>query len=474
MARILLAVPPVHSHELFSRGVKTSASFTPPLGPAYIASYLRAQGHECRIYDGIAEPVELERLAATACQYDVVGVTAVTAYVLRSIELVRAIKARPSCPTVVVGGPHVSVLPESLLAQGADFAVVGEGEETMGELVECLAAGANAQRLREVRGIGFYDEGKYHYTGDRPRIEPLDVVPPPALDLLPMHLYFSSIARATAQPSLPLLTSRGCAGVCSFCSKRSFGTKVRYFSVARIVEDFFLLRDRYGARDVAVFDDSFVSDEQVAGSVCESLRSRGFDRSWSVEAGIDGVSRPLLRTLRDSGCTYIAYGIESGSQRVLDRINKRISKDQVRETIALTKEAGIHIRGYFMLGFPGETAAEMEETIRFAMELDIDLASFTLLVPLPGTVEYRRAQESGTFDPEYYMKGITSEFHFLDSPVYVPEGMTAQTLLAIHRSAYKRYYYRPKVILRKLSSVRSAGDVWSLVRGAYTLASKVA
>jgi radical SAM superfamily enzyme YgiQ (UPF0313 family) len=454
--------------------VKTSASFTPPLGLAYIASYLRARGHECHIHDGIAEPVELERLAATACRYDVVGVTAVTAYVLRAIELVQAIKARPSCPAVVIGGPHVSVLPESLLAHGADIAVVGEGEETMGELVECLAAGASTRRLREVRGIGFLDEGKYHYTGDRPRIEPLDAVPPPALDLLPMHRYFSSIARATAQPSLSLLTSRGCPGVCSFCSKRTFGASVRYFSVERIVAEFFRLRDRYGARDVAVWDDSFVADEQIAGSVCQSLRSRGFDLSWSAEARIDGVDRPLLRTLRQSGCTYVAYGIESGSQRVLDRINKRISKDQIRETIAVTKEAGIHVRGYFMLGFPGETAAEMEATIRFAVELDVDLASFTLLVPLPGTVEYRRARESGTFDPEYYMKGITSEFNFLDWPVYVPEGMTAQTLLAIHRSAYKRYYCRPRVILKKLASIRSPGDAWSLVRGAYTLASKVA
>lgn len=474
MARVLLILPPVYPHELFSRGVKASASVTPSLGLAYIASYLRAQGHECRIHDGMAEPIALDQLATTACQYDVVGITVVTTYALRAIELVRAIKSQPSCPVVVVGGPHVSVLPESLLAFGADIAVVGEGEETMGELVECLAAGGGMQRLRAIRGVGFYDEGKYHYTGNRPRIEPLDVLPLPARDLLPMHRYSSSIARATAQPSLPLLTSRGCPGVCSFCSKRTFGTDVRYFSVERIVEEFFLLRDRYGARDVAVFDDNFVADEEVAQAVSEGLRSRGFDRSWSVESRVDGVNRSLLRTLRASGCSYIAYGIESGSQRILDRINKKITKEQIRETIAITKEAGLLIRGYFMLGFSSETAAEMEETIRFAMELDIALPSFTLMVPLPGTVEYRRAQESGTFDPEYYMKELVPEINFLDKPIYVPEGMTAQTLLAIHRSAYKRCYFRPRVVLNKLLSVRSVGDVWNLVRGAYTLISKAA
>ena len=474
MARVLLVQPPVYPRELFSQGVKTSASVTPPLGLAYIASHLRAHGHECRIIDGIAEPIGLDHLAEIACRYDVVGVTVVTAYALRAIELVAAIKARWPSPPVIVGGPHVSALPESLLARGADMAVIGEGEETMRELVECLAAGASRERLRAVRGIGFQEEGIYHYTGPRPPIDPLDTVPLPARDLLPMGRYHSSIARASAQPSLPLLASRGCGGACSFCSRHTFGTKPRYFSVGRIVEEFFLLRDKYGARDVAVFDDNFVADEETASSVCHALRSRGFDLTWSVEARVDSVNRSLLSTLRNSGCTYIAYGIESGSQRILDRINKQVTKQQIRETIAVTKEAGLLVRGYFMLGFPTETATEMEETIRFAIELDVDVASFTLVVPLPGTLEYRRAQRSGTFDRDYYLKGIMPEFHFLDWPAYVPEGMTAETLLGIHRSAYKRYYFRPGVIIKKLASVRSVGDVWALMRGAYTLARKAA
>jgi len=177
----------VYPHELFGRGVKTSASTAPPLGLAYIASYLRAHGHECQIYDGLAEPTAVEELAVTACHYDVVGISVVSAYALRAIEAVRAIKVQTSCPTVVVGGPHVSVLPESLLTQGADVAVIGEGEETMRELVDSLAAGADSERLRAIRGIGFLEGGKYHYTGNRPRIEPLDTVPLPARDLLPMH-----------------------------------------------------------------------------------------------------------------------------------------------------------------------------------------------------------------------------------------------------------------------------------------------
>jgi hypothetical protein len=126
-----------------------------------------------------------------------------------------------------------------------------------------------------------------------------------------------------------------------------------------------------------------------------------------------------------------------------------------------------------MLGFPGESLAEMEETVRFAIELDVEIASFTLVVPLPGTLEYRRACKSGSFDSEYFMSRITPEFNFPDSPIYVPEGVTAQELLRVHRWAYNRFYFRPKVVLRKLASLRTPREVWSAINGAWTLAANV-
>jgi radical SAM superfamily enzyme YgiQ (UPF0313 family) len=127
------------------------------------------------------------------------------------------------------------------------------------------------------------------------------------------------------------------------------------------------------------------------------------------------------------------------------------------------------VRGYFMIGLPTETRAEMEETIRFAMELDVEVASFTLFVPLPGTLEYIRAAKSGTFDPDYFLKRIVPEFNFLDEPVYVPEGMTADELISIHKSAYKRYYFRPKVLIRKLLALRSPAELAALLKGGLAL-----
>lgn len=467
MAKIFLIQPPLTADELFVRGSKTSASIIPPLGIAYIAAYLRKHGHECRILDGVAQPYPLKKICKLVRGYDIIGITVVSTYAVRAIELIQALKRSGISEPVVVGGPHVTVMPESLLERGADFAVIGEGELTMRELVECLAGNKN---IEQVPGLVFYKNGRFVYTPPRAHIDPLDRIPLPARDLLPMHMYRSSIARSTRQPSHSMLASRGCPGVCTFCSKKTFGIKTRYFSVARIVEEFFILRNNYGAKDVAVWDDNFVTNHEIVFAVCEQLKKRNFNIPWSVESRIDVVNRKVLYALKEAGCTFIAYGIESGSQRVLDHINKQITKEEIVEAIHMTKEVGIQIRGYFMLGLSTETKEEMEDTIRFAIELDTELASFTIFVPLPGTAEYRRALKSGTFvDPQYYLHKVIPEFNFLDYPVYVPEGMTASELLSIHRSAYNRYYFRPRFLLRKLLSIRSAQELRSLFNGGLTL-----
>ncbi len=468
MVNVLFIHPPLTKEELFSRGSHASASLIPPLGIAYIASYLTQYNYECRILDGVAEPLSFQEIFEIARAYDVIGITVVSTYAVRAIELIHALKSSGISSPIIVGGPHVTAIPESLLKRGADYAVIGEGEITMHELLESISGNGD---LKSVKGLAYMvDSGEIVYTEKRPPLSPLDQVPLPARHLLPMHLYKSSIARSTNQPSHSMLASRGCPGVCTFCSKKTFGTKIRYFSVDRIVDEFFLLRDQYGAKDVAVWDDNFVADTEIVLSVCKQLVQKQFNTPWSVEARIDVMNREVLEALKKAGCTYIAYGIESGSQRVLDHINKKITKEKIAKVVKLTKVAGILIRGYFMFGLTTETLEEMKETIKFAIELDIELASFTLFVPLPATGEYRRALKSGVFpDPEYYHHSIIPEFNFLKEPLYIPEGITPKELLSLHRQAYNRYYFRPQVLLRKLLSVRSKDQFVSMLNGGRTL-----
>lgn len=463
MARVLLIIPPLSPQELFTQAAKSTASKLPSLGVAYIASYLRKNGHEITIYDGIAEAKPIDAVVSDMHNYDVIGITALSSYATRCIELLdRAKKSEVRAP-LVVGGPHVTAMPGHLLLHGADYEVIGEGELTMLELVEHLESGNGSPTT--IKGLVFLDNGQPVKTPKRELIDPLDTIPLPARDLLPMHLYSTSPARSRNYPSHSMFTSRGCPGICSFCDHRTFGSRIRHFSLERIVEEFFILRDRYGARDVSVWDDNFTSDKSLLFEVCEALKYRDFGLTWNVESRINMVDREILQALHDSNCCFIAYGIESGSQRMLDHMKKGITKDEIREKVRITQEIGIPIRGYFMIGLPGETEEDILETIAFALELDIDIATFTMFLPLPGTLDYKRALRSGTFiDPEYFLHDIIPEFNFLEKPVYVPGDLTSQRLLTLHQMAYKKYYMRPKMILKHLRSIRTPGEFMSLAK----------
>lgn len=471
-ADVLLIQPPLKPDELYTRGSRSTASLLPPLGLAYVAAYLKSKGHRVRVLDGIVDPLPLEEICAIARDYDVVGITVISSYVVRVIELIGSLKVAGVSAPIVVGGPHATALPETLLKHGADYAVIGEGEKTMHELVECVTRKKSPE---EIPGLKFYDSKKSLVsTGRRRLIEPLDDIPMPARELLPMQRYRTSVARASAEPSHSMMGSRGCLGKCTFCSRMTFGSQVRYFSTERIIEEFCLLRDRYGAKEVAVWDDDFVADPDAAVRVCERLIRKGFDLPWSASACIKTINPELLGIMQRAGCNYIAYGVESGSQRMLDRLKKNITKDEIREVIRVTQRMGVPIRAYFILGFPGETPEEMDETIEFARELNVELASFTMFIPLPGTREYLRAKESGTFDPEYFYKMLIPEINFPDQPVYVPAGMTAAQLMKIHQRAYNRVYLRPKVILKKLGAcLKNPREIFVLFKGARTLLSNM-
>jgi len=468
MAKILLIVPPLLQEELYARGATHTASKLPPLGLAYLASYLAPHGHEVVIHDGIAEPCSFGELEGKCRGFDIVGISVVSTYAVRAAELLRYLKDRLKGIPLVVGGPHVTALPESLFQYGADYAVIGEGERTMLELVEALARGE--RNPRNVSGLCFVSGDEIVRTPRRELIKNLDEVPLPARHLLPMHHYSTSSARSKRSPSHSMLASRGCPGVCTFCSKMTFGAKSRYFSLERIVEEFHVLKKDYGARDIAVWDDNFTSNQDLAVAVCDRLIADGLGLPWSVEARVDCVSPAVLKALKRAGCECIAYGLESGSQRVLDSMNKRVRKEDIARTIVMTKEVGLGVRGYFMMGLPGETMQDMLETIKFAVELDIELATFTLFVPLPGTVAYRQALKSGTFkDPEYFFHRVLPEFNLPDEAIYVPEGMTEEQLLAVHKSAYSSYYFRPVMFWRHLKGLRSFSEVRGLAQGLFTL-----
>ncbi|MBI5181713.1 MAG: radical SAM protein [Nitrospirae bacterium] len=468
MAKILLINPPLQRHELYKRGAESTASIIPPLGLAYIGAVLERDGHKVEIIDGIALDISFEEVVNRGKLFDLIGITVLSAFFKRCAELIKALKKVTNVP-IVAGGVHATVMPLSLLECGADYIVIGEGEETMRELTTVLQNGSVSD-IDKVKGIAFMRNGEMRKTEMRPLIKNLDSLPLPARHLLPMHKYKTSEARTRRNPCHSMVVSRGCPGRCTFCNKSTFGVRFRINSPERIVEEMFVLRDQYQAAEIAFLDDNFTTNKKIVYAVCQALIDRKFDLHWSVEARIDNVDEAMLKIMKQAGCEFIAYGIESGSDDVLGGINKRISTQDIEKVIRMTKKIGLLIRGYFMLGFLGETEDQMYQTIEFASRLPLDVASFSLLVPFPGTEDYIKAQEEGGgFDPDFFYKSILPEFNFLEKPIYCPKGISPERLIEIHREAYKRFYYSPSFIFQQILNVKNWDDVKRLIRGALTL-----
>lgn len=468
MSNILLINPPVTNQERYKRGAMSTASIIPPLGLAYLAAVLEKNGHRVKIIDGVATDISIEEIANSARDFDFVGITVLSAFFKRCVELVEEIK-RTANVLIIAGGAHATAMPSSLLENGVDYVVIGEGETTIIELIAALEDKISLN-INKVKGIAFLRDGKVVMTGRRPLIKDLDSLPMPARHLLPMDKYKTSEARAKRSPSHAMVVSRGCKGNCTFCFKGTFGTEFRCQSPERIVEEMLVLRDVYKTKEISFWDDSFTTDRNSIISVCRILMEKKVNIPWSCEARVDAVDEEMLQIMKRAGCVSIAYGIESGSDRILRSINKKIDTKTIVKVIRKTQAIGIPVRGYFILGFVGETEEEMYQSIRFAAFLNIDIATFAMLIPFPGSADYARAKrDGGNFDPDFFRKKIVPEFTFLDEPIYCPNGISPKRLLEIHRDAYKVFYHRPVFVLKEILKIRDLQDVKRLIRGSKTL-----
>lgn len=438
----------------------------PTLGLAYIAGVLEKHGHKVRIIEGMAEIITCEEIGEISGSFDIVGITSITFLALLAHGVAKEVKARNRNIPVVMGGPHASVVPEDVLSdENIDYVVLGEGEDTFLELVEALDNNIDPEGIK---GIGYRKNGKVLLTELRPIENNLDEIPLPARHLLPMHLYRSSEVRAKRHPALHMMSSRGCPYNCSFCSNRIMHRcKLRLHSPERVVEEMSILVKDFGAKEIHFWDDCFVFDEDRVYKICALLRKKGLKIPWDCEATITKVNSQLLKEMQRSGCFGVSYGIETGNEERFKKMNKGwLNREKVRQVIKWTKEAGLRARGYFMFGFTGETPEEMEETIRFAKELPLDFATFSLLVPLPGTEDYERARKEGQFDPYYWKHRLLSEISFPLEPLYVPAGISKEQLLEVHRRACREFYFRPQIILQRIFELRSLGNLVGSLKGA--------
>jgi len=475
MSNVLLAIPPLTRDEFFKRGAKIAGAVLPPLGIAYIASMLEKKGHKVKIYDGIAEDGVIDSFTNSLNGFDIVGLTVNSHFAFRAKETAKAIKEKDKDILVIGGSAHANTVPLDILKDRQfDFSAIGEAEITFSELADSFDKGKSIEDIKNeksIQGLAFLNkENELKYTAPRPLIENIDDVPLPARHLLPMHLYKMTEARASRQPCHSMMTARGCPFPCTFCFQDIYKKTFRTHSSKRVVDEMEILINKYGAREIVIWDEHFTFKQPRVMDICKEIKERGVDIPWSCQSRTDGVNEEMLKEMKSAGCEFIAYGVESGSERMLKLIRKLETKEQFRKGFAMTRKAGIKTRAYFILGLYDETLEEMQQTIDFAKELDPDVAGFTLWVPFPGTTDYQRAVDDKTYEGvPYWEKENVPEFNFLENPIYVPKGITKEQLLKMHKRAYWSFYLRPKYLLKRLLETRNFDDVKRLYIGFKTI-----
>lgn len=431
--------PPYRAEQRYGKDMAKFGPTNEPLGLAYLAAMLEKHDHGVQIWDGmVQEPAEI-------CYADIIGVTMLTPMYEQSRTMIRFIRGMYMNCKIVVGGPHPTALPSETLIETPeiDYLIAGEGEYHLLD----------------------YVEGK-----ECPRSDNLDDLPMPARHLLPMNRYKMTASRSRHGHAFTIIVARGCPFNCGFCS-RIHGKKVRFHSVDRVLQEVDVLVRDYGAKEINFEADTITLHKRFIYNLCNELVRQGFHKRirWTCESRIDTVDPEMLAAMKRAGCWQISYGVETGTQRLLDLIQKGTRIDQIEQTFAFTKKAGVGIRAFYMLGLPTETKAETQATIDFAKKLDADWSQFTLFTPFPGTALWEIAAKEAPISQSW--SDFRTHAGWTDhKPAWTPKGRSPDELKNCQKRAYRAVYLRPRTMARRLLKVRKFGEIATLWHGFVTVA----
>lgn len=433
-----------------------------PNGLCYLAAATRAAGYRTSIIDAHAMGMANEQLAdrILAEEADYVGVSANTINIYSAADLAERLKKANTAIVTIVGGPHMTAVPEETMKRFSDIdiGVIGEGEDTIVELLGALVKGRD---LKSVKGIIYRKGKKLVVTEKRPFITNLDRLPPPAFDLLPdLKTYYKPPAWSLhAKMSALLITSRGCPSQCTFCDRAVFGNVCRAHSTKYVMK---MIRDlyyNYGVRHLRLNEDNLLIFRKRLEEICNAIIDEKLQLSWSCFARIDFVDEDILRLMKRAGCWQISYGIESGEQRILDEEKKHLKLEQIECAVRMTKKFGIRVVGFNMIAHPLETVDSMKKTIDFNKRIGVDDFKAEFLIPFPGTELNKTAGKYGKLDRDWRKMGVYK------GPVFVPNGLTEELLQEWSMRGVWQFYLQPRVILSYLSQVRGPNDLKTLFVG---------
>lgn len=445
------------------------ATVIPPIGLGYIAAVLEKDGVNCTIIDAnILELSNREVIKRIPTETRLVGVY-LNSFTYDTVKDLTALvrETLPGC-AIILGGPLPTAEPEMILKEiPCDGVIRGEGEYSVSGIMQNIKKGSPLFD-GDIPGAVFYStDGNSIIKNQIRRIIELDALPFPAYHLLPPFKYYKG--RLRKSPSAPIVTSRGCAYGCVFCSKDIFERKITFRSSKNVLDEIEYLVKQYGIRQLDVLDDNFAFDTKRMHEILDGIIERKYDLAINMQTGIrtELLDVTLLDKMKKAGVYKLAFGIESADKEVLKTCHKQIDLDKVSDVVRLAKKKGFLVYGFFIVGLPGETEEAFERTLNYAKDLNLDIANFCMAVPFVGTELYRMVKANGRFLIDT-TRNIYSGFYG-GEVFYEYKDSKEQDILARYKRAYNETYSLKKK-LGLLLQIRSFNELKWFLNIAFMLA----
>ncbi len=448
-----------------------SSGITPPHGIGYIASYLLKNNFSVKILDN-----SIEHLNGHEFQNYIkenkplcVGFSVCSSSYNNAIYLASLVKRVNPKISVVMGGIHPSSLPREVLSnEEVDIVVKGEGEETTSQLLKSLK---DKKNLENIEGIVFKSGKEIMEMPDRPLIGDLDKIPFPDYSLLPMNKYTLPASRRLTNKKVgSVITSRGCVYKCTFCSHNNiFHGKVRLRSPENVISEIEYLVKNFDIGELIFWDDSFLLDKGRAIKICQYMRKKKLNIKWSCSSRVDHISEEIIKELYSSGCRLILFGVESGSQGVLDALQKKTTISQIKNAVSVCKRNNILSFCSFILGTPYDTKETLEKTLRFAVNLNPDFAIFCIFTPLPGSSLFNEYLSKGQIKVKNINWDRFINLLSTDPPLFTTGEFSKKFLINFQKKAFREFYLRLSYFTQRLKKIKSWAQLYQLWLGFKTI-----
>ena len=378
----------------------------PPLGILYISAYLNEKGIDNKIFDTtFSSKEQLKKyLIDQKPEYTAIYVNLMTK--LNVLEIINFIKSNNelAATKIILGGPETRYNADDFLNHGADYIIIGEGEETFHKLILTLDQ-QSKKELKNLKSVAYIDDnGQTFFTEERSLIKNIDELPIPNRAGINISDYQNAWKQKHKQDAVSVSTMRGCPYTCKWCSRAVYGLTYRRRSPEKVVEELKIIKEKYNPDSIWFVDDVFTVSHKWLFEFNEELKKNNLKINYECITRADRMNEEVIAVLKESGCFRVWIGAESGSQRIIDAMDRRVKVEQVREMIKLSKIYGIETGTFIMLGYPGETEKDIEETISHLKNSNPDHFTITVAYPIKGTELFQEIEANQTEAFNWEMK----------------------------------------------------------------------